>query len=67
MTLIFPTEEQRKMCSSKLAIPAFLRSRSEKICICSDPDCEKCLAGDCRDDNCQIHTNERKEQFKFNN
>lgn len=64
MIYIPPTEEQRKRCVSKLDIPSFLRERFGKQCICKDTVCEQCLAGDCKDDNCQIHTKERKEKFK---
>lgn len=31
-------------------------------CKCNDPNCAKCLVSNCEDDNCPIHTMERKKE-----
>jgi hypothetical protein len=38
----------------------------EKItkCNCDTPDCAKCLAVTCKDDECLVHTKEAKERWK---
>ena len=33
-------------------------------CQCNDPTCSKCLLGNCKDENCSVHTPERKERRK---
>jgi hypothetical protein len=30
------------------------------ICSCDNPSCSKCLLGNCKDDNCPVHTMELK-------
>lgn len=37
------------------------------MCQCDEPQCAKCLAGNCIDDNCLTHTNEMKLRFKIKN
>lgn len=32
-------------------------------CLCENPDCAKCLSINCLDDNCKVHTQEKKEAF----
>ncbi|KKR21576.1 MAG: hypothetical protein UT48_C0006G0028 [Parcubacteria group bacterium GW2011_GWE2_39_37] len=33
-------------------------------CTCNDEHCAKCLLVNCKDENCTVHTNERKENFR---
>ncbi len=33
-------------------------------CLCSEPQCSKCLAGNCEDKNCTIHTREAKKGWQ---
>lgn len=39
-----------------------IRKEEEKIkkCLCDIPYCAKCLAGNCQDDNCKVHTIPKK-------
>jgi len=39
------------------------KTKTEK-CLCDDQNCVKCLLVNCEDDNCKIHTKERKERLK---
>ena len=34
-------------------------------CTCGDQTCAKCLAVHCIDDNCKVHTKERKSMFEL--
>ncbi len=43
-----------------------IKVQKEKMgvkCKCDDPFCGKCLAVNCKDDNCPVHTKERKEKW----
>jgi len=37
--------------------------KPKSICRCDNPTCAKCLGVNCQDDNCPVHTNERKKAF----
>lgn len=41
-----------------------MKKGKAKKCLCSDPSCAKCLLVNCEDDDCKIHTKEKKENFK---
>jgi len=34
-------------------------------CRCVDKNCAKCLGGNCKDNNCPTHTNQRKKNYKL--
>lgn len=34
-------------------------------CKCNDENCAKCLLVNCKDENCLVHTIERKENFRM--
>jgi len=39
-------------------------SQETKKCHCDAVTCSKCLSGDCKNGNCQVHTKARKEAYK---
>jgi len=38
-----------------------------KKCLCTNPDCRKCLQINCQDEDCKIHTKEKKNKFRKQN
>ena len=38
--------------------------KTKRGCLCGEPTCAKCLFVNCKDENCVVHTKERKERFK---
>ena len=41
-----------------------MNQNQKRKCLCDVSLCGKCLAGNCEDDKCLIHTKERKEAYK---
>lgn len=41
-----------------------MNSINGKECTCNNPDCAKCLLINCQDDDCKVHTKEKKEAFR---
>ena len=44
-----------------------LEAEKERLgvkCKCADANCAKCLSVNCRDENCPVHTKERKELWR---
>lgn len=35
-----------------------------KECLCDNPQCAKCLAGNCQYDNCLVHTDKAKNRYQ---
>ncbi|MDP3988614.1 MAG: hypothetical protein Q8P93_00025 [bacterium] len=40
--------------------------RRKEECSCDDITCAKCLASNCKDDECAIHTQKRKKEYLQN-
>lgn len=43
---------------------SFPLAENNTKCSCDEPNCAKCLAVNCKDDNCLVHTKEAKEKWK---
>ncbi len=38
--------------------------KGTKKCLCDEPQCAKCLAVNCEDDNCSVHTPKAKAKYR---
>lgn len=62
----------RVTCSDKILISAeydkdstdFKICDTNKICTCVDPLCAKCLLVNCEDNNCKVHPESKKREFR---
>ena len=41
-----------------------MKKETTKKCLCDEAQCTKCLAGNCEDKNCTIHTREAKKGWQ---
>ncbi len=41
-----------------------MKEKETTKCLCEDSQCAKCLLINCKDENCKVHTKERKEKFR---
>ena len=44
-----------------------MEKESNKKCLCDEPSCGKCLASNCEDKDCLVHTKELKEKWTIKN
>jgi MraZ protein len=48
----------------KEKFPDFFKKKSQRKCLCDNPNCAKCLLKNCQDPNCNIHTKKAKKKTR---